>query len=189
MAKTLLPETSPLGGFDQTFAQTQLQELPDLAIVSLAIPLGGKTALTKNLKAGFELSMPTAVKSRLNAKKTHRLVSTSADQMLLIFSHKRPDAAHVVSKKIKGAAWVTDQTDNWVKMRLTGPQAIDALERICPIDLHTSVFGAHASARTVMEHLGVLIICLGKDDYLLLSANSSARTFLHAVVQSLNNVT
>ena len=44
------------------------------------------------------------------------------------------------------------------------------------------------AARTVMEHLGVLILRTGEDDYLLLSASSSAKSFLHAVEVSLTNV-
>jgi sarcosine oxidase subunit gamma len=39
-----------------------------------------------------------------------------------------------------------------------------------------------------MEHLGVLILRSGDDEYLLLSASSSARSFLHAVETSLRNI-
>ena len=57
----------------------------------------------------------------------------------------------------------------------------EALERICPLDLHPDAFGVDHAARTVMEHLGVLIIRTGEEAYLLLSASSSAGSFQHAL--------
>ena len=55
--------------------------------------------------------------------------------------------------------------------------------------LYPDAFVEGAAARTVMEHLGVLILRTGPDAYLLLSASSSAGSFLHAVETSLVNVT
>jgi sarcosine oxidase subunit gamma len=42
--------------------------------------------------------------------------------------------------------------------------------------------------RTVMEHLGVLILRTGDDAFMLLSASSSAKSFLHALETSVANV-
>ena len=48
---------------------------------------------------------------------------------------------------------------------------------------------ADVSARTVMEHMGAMIVHLSGDRFLLLSASSSAQSFLHAVELSYRYVT
>jgi sarcosine oxidase subunit gamma len=73
-------------------------------------------------------------------------------------------------------------------LRVSGPKSRIALERICPLDLHPSTFPQGRVARTLMEHLGVIILHEGPDTYLLLSARSSAGSFLHAVETSVRNV-
>ena len=83
---------------------------------------------------------------------------------------------------------MTLQSDNWVGVRISGTRSRDALERICPLDLHPDVFGIDQVARTVMEHLGVIILREDKDSFLMLSASSSAKSFLHAIETSIHNV-
>jgi len=61
------------------------------------------------------------------------------------------------------------------------------LERICPIDLGADVFQANKVARTSMEHLNVIVHPID-NGFRLFSARSSANSFLHAVTESLRNV-
>ena len=61
-----------------------------------------------------------------------------------------------------------------------------ALERFCPLDL--GAFPAGSVARTAMEHMGAVIA--REDDaptFLLLSARSSARSFLHGLGTALES--
>ncbi|MGB0854253.1 MAG: sarcosine oxidase subunit gamma [Pikeienuella sp.] len=178
--------TTPLGGFSATFSGTALAEVTDLALVSLACPLGGEAALDTALADGLSLSRPAAGGSI--QKDGQRLIWTTPDQMLLAFEHDGPDAAAVIAGKLGEAAYLTDQTDNWCALSLNGPLARAALERICPVDLHPDAFAENAAARTVMEHMGAIIVRTGPDEFLLLSASSSAGSFLHAVETSLKNV-
>jgi len=85
-------------------------------------------------------------------------------------------------------AYCTDQSDSWVTLELTGPNALHALERICPVDLRPDIFTVGSVARTTMEHLGVIIARVGEDQYWLMSASSSAESFLHAITLSVNNI-
>ena len=105
----------------------------------------------------------------------------------MIFTHATPDAEPFVAKKIKGAAYTTDQTDVWTGLEIAGSRARTALERICPIDLHPDSFDVGDAARTTMEHLGTLIIRTDEDTFLLMSGSSSAKSFLHAVETSIQN--
>lgn len=172
-----------LGGYSKDWGTVTLRERDDLAVVSMAIPLGADKKFASALKAAFKLSMPSATASK--ATKTHRALKSSADQLLLLFSHDTPDANAVVNAALKGAAYSTDQTDNWVALEIDGSGARTALERICPIDLASDVFKVGDFARTTMEHLGSLIIRTGNNQVLLMSASSSAKSFLHAVETSI----
>ncbi|KNG93420.1 sarcosine oxidase subunit gamma [Pseudaestuariivita atlantica] len=177
---------APILGLDLTLGANTLRERDDLALVSVATPQGGEDALAKALKAGFKLAMPEPTRST-QAGDTHA-IRTAADQMLLVFPHDGPDANTMVQGKLKGAGYTTDQTDVWVVIEASGPDTLAALERLCPLDLHDSAFPVGASARTVMEHMGAMILRMDADRFLLLSASSSAGSFAHALETSYKNV-
>ena len=188
MADFILTAEPPLQGHDETFGDTRLFAPANLAIVSIALPLGGEEAAVKAIKSGLGAALPEPGTSVLT-KDDMRLVRLGPDQAFALFTHPTPDAEPHLQDRLKGKAYTTDQTDVWTGLIVAGPAARTALERICPVDLHPDAFSEGAAARTVMEHLGVLIIRTGPDEYLLLSASSSAGSFLHAVETSLKNVT
>lgn len=188
MADFTLTSEPPLKGFDHGFGDTRLHAPADLAIVSIALPLGAEDTALKAIKSAFDADLPAPGQSVMGKDDT-RLVRLGPDQAFAIFTRATPDAEPHVQGLLNGAAYTTDQTDVWSGLMLDGPLARTALERICPIDLHPDAFVEGAAARTVMEHLGALIIRTGPDAYLLLSASSSAGSFLHAVEISLLNVT
>ena len=173
-----------LGGIDQTIGQNRITERDDLALVSIATPQGGEAALTKALKNGWGLALPDPTRSSDSGKV--RAVRAAPDQILLVFPHATPDANTVVQAKLNGTGYTTDQTDVWVVLEISGPDTRAALERLCPLDF--SRFPDGGSGRTVMEHMGAMIVRLSEDRFLLLSASSSARSFLHAVQTSFHYV-
>ncbi|MDJ0637885.1 MAG: sarcosine oxidase subunit gamma [Paracoccaceae bacterium] len=178
-------EAAPiLGGVDLTIGANRIAECDDLAIVSVATPLGGDDAMAKALKDVWNLSLPEPSVSSQSGE--IRTVRTAPDQLFLIFPHATPDAETVVQQKLAGAGYTTDQTDVWVVLEISGPDTLAALERICPLD--TAAFPIGGAARTVMEHMGALLLRLDVDRFWLLSASSSAGSFLHAVETSYRNV-
>lgn len=186
MAEITLEAAPILGGVDIERAGCRLVERDDLALVSLAIPLGGLAKMETALKDGFGLTMPEPLMSSEN--NGVRALQIAPDQLMLLFPHATPDADPYVAGKTDGAGYTTDQTDVWVRLELSGEAALSALERLCPLDLHESVFPLDAAARTTMEHMGTIIIRTAADRFLLLSASSSARSFLHAVETTLNYI-
>ena len=178
-----LEATPILGGVDMTIGANRIVERDDLAIVSIATPLNGENTLSNALKAGWGLSFPEPNLASQNGN-TYA-IRTGPDQLLLIFPHQTPDAENAVQQKLDHAGYTTDQTDVWVALEISGPDTLSALERLCPLD--ASQFPTGAAARTVMEHMGALILRLDEDRFLLLSASSSASSFLHAVETSYRN--
>lgn len=178
MAK--LSPTSPLNGYDQTLGDMRLRELTELDLTALAIPQNGMTKLKTAIKSAIGLSMPNAMKSTVNSNA--RLLMTQPDQLFAITIRRNSKIS--IGQAVGDTAYVTDQTDAWVVLELSGKSARAALERICQIDLHPDTFKKNQMARTTLEHMGAIVIRTDKDTFLLMSASSSAKSFLHAVEQS-----
>lgn len=179
---TLTP--APLLGTIPDIGANRIRERDDLAIVSVATPQGGRDTLAAALEAAFGLEMPGPMASTATGEM--RAIATTPDQMLLVFPHATPDASPFVQGKLAGAGYTTDQTDAWVILDIAGPETLAALERLCPLDI--AGLGIGDAARTGMEHMGAVILRLGEAEFRLMSASSSAGSFLHAVEVSYRNV-
>ena len=187
MADLILTPETPLGGLRHETGGVAIVEITDRAIVSVAVPLGGRERLNGALTSAYGVGLPdigTSMRSDATV-----LLGLQTDLVFLVFDRpeRRPDLA--VREKIGDAGHVTDQSDAWVALQVCGPKARATLERICPLDLHSGIFTEGTVARTVMEHLGVIIHRDGADSFLMLSARSSAESFARAVVTSAQNVT
>ena len=177
-----------LGGYRQEFPGALLEELTDLSVVSVACPLGGHDRLATAIRSAWSAELPAAGRSSLTADGRIRIFSMSPDQFFVLAWDGTGLSADSVHGMLGNTGYYTDQSDSWVALRLTGPVAAAALERICPIDLDPAIFTPGSTARTAMEHMGAVIHKLDEDDFVLLSASSSARSFLHAVETSIRNI-
>ncbi|MGV6846935.1 MAG: sarcosine oxidase subunit gamma [Marinibacterium sp.] len=169
-----------LGGADMRLGDNRIRERDDLAIVSVAIPLGGETALADAIRSAWDLAPPAPAVSSVSGD--IRAVSSTGDQWLVIFPHATPDANAHVQTALAGSGYTTEQTDAWVVLEISGPDTLAALERICPLDC--AAMPVDGNGRTVVEHMGALILRLDADRFLMMSASSSAASFLHAVETS-----
>jgi len=188
VAEYSLTARSPLGGIDQTLGTVTFREAADTAIVSLAIPLGGEAAAFDAIRAAFGVAPPIVGMSCLSADATARLIRLGRDQIFVTLAHPGTCPAALIAARLGDAAYCTDQSDVWALLDISGTDTRSALERICPIDLHPDGFALDQAARTAMEHIGVIIIRTADDAFRLLSASSSANSFLEAVKVSLRNL-
>ncbi len=177
-----------LGGHAKIAVGLSLTEIVDLAIVSIAVPRGGEKALNGAMEKAFGCPFPVPGRSSRSANGATRFLGLQLDQAFAVFTNDEADATHVVAERLGDAGYLTLQSDNWVAMRVSGPLVRDVLARICPVDLHDRVFEVGQVARTVMEHMGTIILREDADTFLLLSASSSARSFLHAIETSIDYV-
>ena len=182
MADVTLTPSLPLGGYTAEIGDCLLKERGDLALVSIATPIGGEEALANSLKALWDLEFPTPSTSSVAGDK--QLLPMTAEQTMLMFAATSEFDESSVSSALSDAAYTTLQTDAWVIFEISGDGTLKALERMCSLDLDTNAFPVNACARTSMEHLGVVILRTGEEQFLLLSARSSAKSFLHAVETS-----
>jgi heterotetrameric sarcosine oxidase gamma subunit len=179
-----------LDGYQAQFGPISLREISDICMVSMAVPLAEEQAVQKALKAAFGIDMPDIGQSQGAAALDSRVLRMGLDHMFVLFARaqntERPEQQ--IKTLMKSAVYTTDQSHNWVGLEISGPGCRSALERICPIDLHPERFAVNAVARTQMEHLGTIILCVDQETYWLFSASSSAKSFLHALETSIHNV-
>jgi len=185
---TLKPKT-PLNGYSERFGETVLEEVTGMGLVSIATPRGGNDALQGAVQSAYGCALPTVGSSTLGQDGAMRFLGLQPDQVFALFAYDGDTAVGEVEKVLGENGYYTDQSDSWVILRLSGGAAVSALARICPLDLDVSVFPVGTVTRTVMEHMGVIILREGTGGFFLMAARSSAANFLHAVEQSGRNVT
>jgi sarcosine oxidase subunit gamma len=176
-----------LGGHDGNIGAARLSEVADLDLVSIAVPRDGGAALDAALRKGWGVGAPGPGEVVSTVGEV-LLLGLAPDQMLAVLPRNGEEAVARVAAVTGVNGYLTGQSDNWVVLRLEGISAVAALERICPLDLHPAAFPEGRVARTVMEHLGTILVREGPQRFLLFSASSSARSFLHAVETSIRNV-
>ena len=189
MAEFALTARTPLDGYARIFGGVALAEADGLSLVSAAVPNGGDDAFAAALAEGFGASRPSTGGSIPGDRFGACILGMQPDQVFILFEAPDPDrAAETASAALGPAAYVTDQSDSWAMLRLEGRGVRAALERICMLDLDDAAFPEGRVARTVMEHLAVIVLRDGADSFLLMTPRSSARSFLHAVELSVANV-
>lgn len=184
MANLSLQATPPLKGYQQRFGNTSLHEVVDTSIYSIALALQPDAALA-SIRSKLGVDWPVTGQSTQNADASNRLLGLQSDQVFALVTGKASEAG---LPELDESVYVTDQSDSWAGLVIDGPMSRTALERVCPIDLHPSVFPVGQVTRTTMEHLAVIILSDAENRFLLLSPASSAHSFLHAVETSLHNV-
>lgn len=178
-----------LGGYSEEFDGTKIEEVSDLAIVSIACPLGGNERLRSAVSKAWNIDPPGPGTAKASDESGVALMFMAPDMYFALFRKGALLPVERVAGELGDAAYYTDQSDNWVALRLGGPHSARALERICPVDVSPSSFPAGSATRTAMEHMGSVVYCESDLNYLLLSASSSANSFLHAVETSVKYVT
>lgn len=188
MSDYTLTAISALAGLNKDLAGVNLREASHKALVSIAIPLGGRGDLEQALDSAWQIAIPVVGQSVLTADGSSRLMALQADQLFLLADYADDQAVAMVAGQLGDSGYYTDQSDSWVMLQVSGASSREALERICPIDLHPETFIEGAVARTSMEHMGVIILRDGDDSFLLLTMRSLAGSLLHAVEVSINNI-
>ena len=88
--------------------------------------------------------------------------------------------ADSLKKSFGDAASLTEQTDAWAVMEISGPGCEEMFMRLCPVDI--AVFETHRATRTAIEHVGCFVTCLEKSGrYRVFAPRSTFRSVWKAV--------
>lgn len=187
MSNNSLSSVTPLNGFSKNFDDINLSEVSNYSLISMATPQGQNEALERAIIDTYETTLPTVGSFTKSAISETRFLGLQTDQCFVLFKYTGVDAVNELREKTTDNAYLCDQSDSWAMLRLDGERSRQVLERICPLDLHSTVFQENAVLRTMMEHLSVIIIREGLNRFLLLSPRSSATSFLHMVLTAIEN--
>jgi heterotetrameric sarcosine oxidase gamma subunit len=166
---------SALDGRSLTLGAVTLAEVSVGPITSVAVLPGGGKALAKGLK-GLGLAMPEP--NSFAEKKGARIVWTGRDQAFLL---------GVEPPALEGAA-VTDQSDGWVVLAVSGTGAVDVLARLVPLDLRLATFPVGRAVRTQVNHMNAVVLRTGDYAFELMVFRSMARTAWHELDATMHMV-
>lgn len=144
-------------------------------ITGIAVYPGGAKAVAKGLKA-LGLAMPSPL--TFIEKKGARMVWTGRDQAFLI---------GVAAPEMEGAA-LTDQTDGWTTLALSGAGVVDVLARLVPVDLRLVACPVGSALRTQVNHMNAVILRTGDHAFEIMVFRSMSRTAWHELETTMSMV-
>lgn len=170
-AKTPLDDMAALTIGTCTLTEVTLGTLTSVAPYDRA-KMGGV------FKAAHGMAWPAP--NRATGKAGARAIWFGRDMVLL--------AGPAPDPKLAEQAALTDQTDAWTSVTLSGDGAEDVLARLVPLDLSDRQFKRGHTARTQIQHMTGSVTRLGNDTFLLMVFRSMADTLLHDLERAMASV-
>ncbi|MCX7287873.1 MAG: sarcosine oxidase subunit gamma [Rhodobacterales bacterium] len=166
---------SALDGRSLTLGGVTLAEVAIGPITSVAVLPGGAKAVAKGLKAlGLTFPAPNTFTERKGA----RIVWTGRDQAFVL---------GVDCPTMEGAA-ITDQSDGWAVLAVSGVAAVDVLVRLVPLDLRLGAFPVGTAVRSGLNHMNAVILRTGDYAFEVMVFRSMARTAWHELETTISMV-
>jgi len=104
------------------------------------------------------------------------------------------DHAHIAfmgaepSAELARYAAVTDVSDAWCIIDISGVSARNVLARVTPLDLRAKSFNISMTQRSMVMHMQASITCLGKSKFRVMVFRSMARTLVHDLTIAMESV-
>lgn len=174
----LIAKTPLDGAKAHTVGTVTLAEV-DLGVLTSIAPYKGQAkAAGDALKTGHDLTWPAPL--RATGKDGARAIWFGRDMVLL--AGPVPDAG--LSKH----AALTEQSDAWCAVKLSGGEVEDVLARLVPIDVSAATFKRGHTARTQIQHMNGSLTRIGADSFVILVFRAMAGTLLHDLERAMASV-
>ncbi len=134
--------------------------------------------LARAIKAAHDVGVPAANRSISNGGA--RSIWFGQDQFLL--AGPAPDIG------LAEHAAMSDQSDAWACVALTGPGAEDVLSRLVPVDVRLASFKKDYTLCTMIQHMNGSVTRLDADRFLLMVFRSMAHTLVHDLTEAMETV-
>jgi len=174
-----LIEKSPCAGLLplETGGLTLDEQLPG-AITSIMPYAGQEGAASELLKSVHGMAFPAP--NRSTGREGARAVWTGRGQAFVIGAPADPALAR--------HAALTDQSDAWAVLRLSGEGAEAVLARLTPLDLNPAVFKRGHAARSALGHMNAVITRTGASAFDLMVFRSMAQSAVHELHEAMISV-
>ena len=184
MSKYSLTASSPLNGAKFQLKNIEITEITNLSIISIATPKEGTDQLSKIILENYKTNLPDLGKVTKSIDNKVRFLSIAPDQFFLLYDHTILNDPMYLKNIFDHRAYYTDQSDGWVILQVEGKNICNIFERICSINLSETTFPQNSVARTIMEHIGVILFREELNKFLLFSARSSANSFYEMIINT-----
>ena len=164
-----------------------------------ALPLKIGTVSTVEVETSLFLVAPFDKKSRqaaavlyaemgLQWPETHKLERTGASYALWFdHAHIALMGIHPPAKILQYAA-VTDVSNGWCIVDISGSNVRDVLARVTPLDMRVKSFKTGMTQRSMLMHMQASISCFGKSKFRLMVFRSMALTLVHDLTMAMESV-
>lgn len=104
------------------------------------------------------------------------------------------DHAHIMlmgvqpSAKLGWYAAVTDVSDGWCVIDISGPSVRDVFARLTPLDMRSKSFKTGMTQRSMIMHMQASILCLGKSLFRVMVFRSMAQTLIQDLTNAMESV-
>lgn len=174
----LLAKTPCDGALPVEIGALCLREI-DPGPLTLLLPLpGAQTALGEAVETSFSLMLPDP--GQFSQANGVSLIWFGRLQWLL--------AGAVPDPALMEHASLSEQSDAWAVVELSGEGARDVLARLCPIDLRVAQFGPAQVVRTALGHMTVAVMCLEEQRFRIFAFRSMAHTLVHDLTTAMRSV-
>jgi methylglutamate dehydrogenase subunit D len=158
-----------------------------LGIASVNVRKGRVNALTERVRDKFNLALPRGP-SRVCVGEL-AFVGTGPGAWLAIFEGGGHSFVGLLRACLGEFAAMTDQTDSYALLQITGPKVRESLSKLVPIDVHPLAFNVNDVAVTSAAHMGVILWRLhdqsgGGAVFEIAVSRSMAGSFWHVLVES-----
>lgn len=170
--------TSPLDGLLPIEVDEALLSVVDVPYITSIMPHKGKAkAVASALSKAHDLTLPAI--GRSTGKADLRVIWTGRDQYMLV-------GEKAGARALARSASLSDQSDGWVVLSLTGAQSNEILSRLCPLDLGNGFKRGH-TARTEIAHMMAIVTRLS-GGFEIFVMRSFAKTMAHDLQQAMESV-
>ncbi|MEY1554823.1 sarcosine oxidase subunit gamma [Yoonia sp. R2331] len=153
----------------QTIGNVTLTEVVIDAMWSVAPYKGKEKAVATALGTGFPKPNRTTSGAAIRAL-------WGGPGMAFVICDALPD--------LTALAAVTDQSDAWAVVAVSGADSVDVLARLVPIDLRGKAFKTGHTARTMLGHMMVSVTRTGPDVFEIMAMRSMAGTLTHELTRA-----
>ncbi len=108
---------------------------------------------------------------------SRRLIGTGPGVWLLMEEATGPGWFAEIAHLLAGLASVTDQSSGYALFEVAGSSARALLQSGLAIDMHPETFPQGSAATSVIEHIGVILWCIGPETFHLATFRSYATDF------------
>jgi len=170
---------SPLGFHEaQTdeIGNVHIAEVISCSLASIAQRVGQEKAFLSSAKKALKVALPNP---GMSISKNELTVFWTAQEQWFVEAplETHEDIAAVLKKDFKQTASVTEQTGGWCRFDVKGIDCVSMLERLCAVDV--AELKIDQATRSVIEHIGIFIICREEKTWFSIYAPASFAGSLH----------